>query len=280
MPNTFSIVFVHGLNPSGHENHAEHTWTHHNGTFWLEQLLPQSLPSARILLFSYNSRVFSEVSTASIRHHADSLLDRLHGARIGYAQTIRPIIFVCHSLGGLLVKQALVSAKVKKLYRDIAEATYGLVFFGTPHRGGNGVTLGKCVANIMSAITGELQGSLLSTLEKNSVLNDDICDNFCLQKEEYEVVTFYETLPMKIKFEGWFQWLSQSARMVIVDRASAKLGAAEEVVLDLNADHSNLCKFESLDDEGYKIVVRHLKGLVDRAMVKYTVRHDDVEISS
>ncbi|KAF8246580.1 hypothetical protein K440DRAFT_631108 [Wilcoxina mikolae CBS 423.85] len=77
------IVFVHGLNPAGREDHSTHTWTHVNGTFWPEQILPKSIPSARILLFSYNSNVFFGVANATIRHHADSLLDRLHGKRMG-----------------------------------------------------------------------------------------------------------------------------------------------------------------------------------------------------
>jgi hypothetical protein len=85
------------------------------------------------------------------------------------------------------------------------------VFFSTPHCGGNGVALGKHVANILSAATGE-QNTILSTLEKNSVLNEIITDAFCLQKENYEVVTFFETMPMKIKLGGWLR--SQSIRTV------------------------------------------------------------------
>jgi hypothetical protein len=110
-----------------------------------------------------------------------------------------------------------VSAKAKDIYREIPSATHGLVFFGTPHRGGNGVNLANCVANIMSAITGEMSSTLLSTLKKNSALNDDICDNFRLQQEDYAVVTFFETLPVKIKPNRWFRWLPLFKRMVWID---------------------------------------------------------------
>ncbi|KAF8541724.1 hypothetical protein BDD12DRAFT_790429 [Trichophaea hybrida] len=258
------IVFVHGLNPAGREDHSTHTWTHANGTFWPEQLLPKSIPSARILLFSYNSNVFFGVSNATIRHHADSLLDRLHGKRMEDMEKNRPILFVCHSLGGLLVKQALVNAKANdELYDTLRKATFGLVFFGTPHCGGNGVALGQHVANVLSAVTGEQQNTILSTLKKNSVLNEIITDTFCLQKENYEIVTFFETMPMKIKLGGLLR-----RRKLIVDRTSAKLGNSREVVLDLNADHSSLCKFSSLNDEGYETVARHLQILCGKALKK------------
>jgi hypothetical protein len=48
-----------------------------------------------------------------------------------------PIIFVCHSLGGLVVKNALVGAR-KSDNEDIQEvfrATTGIIFLGTPHDG-------------------------------------------------------------------------------------------------------------------------------------------------
>lgn len=37
------IVFVHGLNPKGSEDHARQTWTDDGGVFWLQALLPEEL---------------------------------------------------------------------------------------------------------------------------------------------------------------------------------------------------------------------------------------------
>jgi hypothetical protein len=47
----------------------------------------------------------------------------------------RPIVFVCHSLGGLVVKKALSLSLISQrhAYRDISSATKGVVFMGTPH---------------------------------------------------------------------------------------------------------------------------------------------------
>jgi len=51
-----SIVFIHGLNPVNHNNHAYKTWTHGN-IFWPRDLLRPHVPGARILIFGYNSNV-------------------------------------------------------------------------------------------------------------------------------------------------------------------------------------------------------------------------------
>ena len=76
-----SIVFVHGLNPLSKTNFANATWTHENGNFWPTNQLPKRVPSARILIFSYNSRVAWDTNENGIREHANNLLDRLSGAR-------------------------------------------------------------------------------------------------------------------------------------------------------------------------------------------------------
>lgn len=97
-----SIVAVHGLNPLNTEFHAEHTWTA-DGKLWLRDFLPKDLPNARVLLFGYNSNVAFETSIAGVREQALNLLNRLKLKR-GDAVD-RPIIFVAHSLGGIVVKR-------------------------------------------------------------------------------------------------------------------------------------------------------------------------------
>lgn len=132
-----SIVFVHGLNPKGDVNHARNTWTHENGTFWPESLLPELLPTARILLFAYNSSILRNASNVPVAGHAQSLLNDVHNKRLEAKETHRPLIFIAHSLGGLLVKQALIEAQLNAKYGCLKASTYGLVFFATPHKGGS-----------------------------------------------------------------------------------------------------------------------------------------------
>lgn len=58
---------------------------------------------------------------------------------IYYLQTThRPIVIVCHSLGGIVVKQALcVANKQFPRYGSIVNAIAGVIFLSTPHRYGS-----------------------------------------------------------------------------------------------------------------------------------------------
>lgn len=129
-----SIVAVHGLNPHNKQSHAYETWTASNDKLWLRDFLPQKLPNARILVFGWNSNVAFDTATSDVRDHAYNLLGSLAQQRRGCPK--RPIIFVAHSLGGLVVKKALVEAILdSKNYGTVHKATYGIAFFGTPHGG-------------------------------------------------------------------------------------------------------------------------------------------------
>jgi len=67
---------MHGLNGDAYKS-----WKHHNGTLWLQDLLPKSLPGARIFSYGYPSRFFFNKSVAGIRDYAQRLLSSLINAR-------------------------------------------------------------------------------------------------------------------------------------------------------------------------------------------------------
>ena len=194
-----SIVFVHGLNPKGTEDHARRTWTHEDGTFWPNALLQQSVPTARIIVFAYNSSVLSNASNSPVHSHANSLLNRLLNERRKSEERHRALIFVAHSLGGLLVKQALIEAVLNPLYKCIKASTHGIVFFATPHSGGNKAGIAESAAKFCSALTGQTRNSLLQTLTKHSLLNEISKDQFRPQLNDYEVLSYMETLKMGVK---------------------------------------------------------------------------------
>lgn len=72
-----SIVAVHGLNGG-----AKKTWTEpESGTLWLEDLLPQAIPKARIMTFGYDSGLAFSRSRAGLDNFARDLLNRLRMVR-------------------------------------------------------------------------------------------------------------------------------------------------------------------------------------------------------
>ena len=147
------IVFIHGL-----QGHAEKTWTyidqgsrqpresrrwlsrlgegHHSRScsphsldqtscFWPADLLPQDVPGARILTYGYDANVshfFEEcVNQNSITAHSESLLNALARWRPKCPQ--RPLLFVVHSLGGVILKS--VRGSVLILGPDVANLPLG-----------------------------------------------------------------------------------------------------------------------------------------------------------
>jgi hypothetical protein len=58
--------------------------------------------------YGYNSRTAFSKAVTDINDEAAMLLDRLDGERQSKDQKTRPIIFVSHSLGGIIVKKVRV----------------------------------------------------------------------------------------------------------------------------------------------------------------------------
>jgi hypothetical protein len=98
------IVALHGLN-----GHYRRTWTAETSdgvrVNWLQDLLPHHIPNARILSFGYNSGVQFSKSVSGISEFAEQLLEGLLARRQSEEERRRPVIIVCHSLGGLVFKQ-------------------------------------------------------------------------------------------------------------------------------------------------------------------------------
>ncbi|KAE9377690.1 hypothetical protein N431DRAFT_527699 [Stipitochalara longipes BDJ] len=231
-----SIVFVHGLNPRSSPEHSENTWTHENGTtMWPKDLLPLKIPSARICIFTYNSNVAWEVSESGIRGHANSLLDLLQGLR---------------------EETALVLAKQNdRVYDGLLRSTKSLAFFATPHRGGNGTTLGQVAVNAITFFSGNLRNDLVESLKKSSRYLAQLSADFAHQYENYDFLSVVETRGL----------MRAPVRTVVVNPASAVIGLAghREQVLELDRDHRQICKF--IQDADYNRVARHLKRLADAA---------------
>ncbi|ETS83042.1 hypothetical protein PFICI_04918 [Pestalotiopsis fici W106-1] len=253
-----SIVAVHGLNPWGRKLHAAATWTATAGSLWLRDFLPARLPRARIVMFDYNSNVTFQSSTAGVLEQSQSLLNQLELARAGKPN--RPLIFICHSLGGILVKRALISAKQSDVYRSIADHTFGIVFFGTPHGGGKIAETGDLVARIVRRISGRPKNSFMSALRKDSSLANTIANDFRQFLEVFQFQSYYETRPLK--YFG-----------IVVDQKAAVLGLPDtrERSIGLDADHYDICKFESQSDPVYRQVEENIARMVNEAVKRFEI---------
>lgn len=99
-----SAAVVHGLTGG-----RETTWTHKkSGVLWSRDLLPTVFPQTRIITFGYDADVVGLLKTAgsgTLRGHGSALVNDLGTRRSDTESAKCPIIFVAHSLGGLVVEQ-------------------------------------------------------------------------------------------------------------------------------------------------------------------------------
>lgn len=154
-----------------------------------------------------------------------------------------------------MVKAAIIEASLDVTYQAIAEATKLLVFFATPHRGGNYASFGDIVASIVRAGTQKRNNGLLDALKKDS---DAATIRFAQSRHIYErcnVVNFYEGRSYRI-FE------------LIVDKDSATLGlpGSREKQVPIHANHTSICKLESADDGQGQLVLGTIVQEIDRAL--------------
>jgi pimeloyl-ACP methyl ester carboxylesterase len=99
-------------------------------------MLPNAVPHARIMVFQYSTMASSLSQNVEANERlvqiAQELLHDLGEKRQDAAS--RPIIFIGHGFGGIIIERALVLAGEEER-RDILDSTLGLVFLGTPFRG-------------------------------------------------------------------------------------------------------------------------------------------------
>lgn len=242
------IVAVHGLMGDPFE-----TWTK-DGKLWLRDFVPEQLPDARIFTFGYNSSVAFSSSVSGIDDFARDLLLRLELERSAASEDRPPpIVFVCHSLGGIVVKKALIIAHEESPnhYEDILENVKGIAFLGVPHRGASIARLGDFFAKVLKAATlgKTTNSSLTSDLRQSSKTLKDISAQAVHRLNHLQVLSFFE------REKTWGE--------LIVDEDSGRLQIPKERAIPVEADHRNICRFSSSMNQNYKLVGGYVVRLVN-----------------
>ena len=200
--------------------------------FWPSNLLPQTIKSARIMTYGYDSDplvVWSAVNRTNIFHHAKDLLIALTAQRRDNVCT--PLIYLLRRyltssshldqsyslltawvafwlkmyvptsifVPGLVIdtntSQALKQSKDAKYTPDLLhvyKATHGIIFMGVPHRGSNWVSLAR---NLSALALGRADQQVLNALDVNSETLERLMADFAilLKENTFRLHTFQET---------------------------------------------------------------------------------------
>lgn len=128
---------------------------------------------------------------------------------------MRPVIFICHSMGEIVVKkvcwtcylrssaytkQALVIAKIEdELFDSIWISVAGILFLGTPHRGSSETQFPMVLTSIANValsgttrFVGAMRSDLIKALEKDSKILKDVSTSFRNQARSIKIASFIE----------------------------------------------------------------------------------------
>ncbi|XP_046995287.1 protein SERAC1 isoform X6 [Schistocerca americana] len=197
---------------------------------WPRDWLPKDCPYLRIVGVNYDTTISrwsptcpSEKIKCTLDDRSEEIMEKLKLAGVGQ----RPVIWVTHSMGGLLVKKILVRAW-ESGDRNICYKTKGIAFYSVPH-------LGSPLAELTQAMQILLWPSVeVQELRKDSPELKSLHQKFLqmLPHLQIQVISFAETKstlvsPLRLQFH-------------FVPVPSADPGVGE--IFEIPQDHLCICK--------------------------------------
>ncbi|RWA06025.1 hypothetical protein EKO27_g9081 [Xylaria grammica] len=215
---------------------------------WLRDLLPSELKNARIATYSYQSDWRDPGVETTLRQCSEQFLNVIYQNRRCGEGSQRPLILIGHSLGGLVIQQALNIADHGDGYADIRLSVTGIIFLGAPFRGSDLAVYGKWIAKVAGRDT-----ALLRLLQKDNSYLHGLSRDFWASYGNRDVLCFYEG-----KDAEYGPWKQR-----VVDVQSASIHGKRMIYM--NTDHSGLNKFCGADDENYLLLLPEIQRMVKSA---------------
>ncbi|KAM7205417.1 hypothetical protein V8F20_003186 [Naviculisporaceae sp. PSN 640] len=263
------IVAVHDLYEDSFE-----AWTHpETGALWLRDFLPDHIRAARVLAYGYDSSAlsfFTSDAPERVQRLAESLVQELRANRQFAGSLRRPIIFVCHGMGGVIVKKSLIysssrtAPKVSHLW-DQFVSTFAVVFFGTPH--GHIVTSNWLDFETHASTSSSLsrRSSSFSPLRRLTRRPDEgdtdpqlprlVDMDFAPLVKQFHILYLWEERPTRLGDRWEFLVPPHSAAPAIDNTESA----------GIHATHSQMTKFQSRESSDYRTVIAALSAYCEKA---------------
>jgi hypothetical protein len=241
------VVFVHGL-----DGNAYTTWCYNrtklfnSWPFWLAD----EFGEAGVWLLSYPA-ASSHWSTGALEGLSDlASITKWTVGKLRDKVGQRPLIFVTHSLGGLLVKAVVqwASANPTGWGEALTDSVRGVTFLATPHRGADLAALANRFKKLYRTMP------IVDTLLRNQQIMSDLQQSFrsfaARHPDRIRITAYYETRPT-----GWGMF-----RSLVVDRDSAdpEVKGAEVKAAEAT-DHRSICKCAEKRGDVYDDVRRMIE---------------------
>jgi hypothetical protein len=146
-------------------------------------------------------------------------------------------LFVCHSLGGLIVKQMLrrCAESADPDHKDLGRSVVAIAFLGTPHAGARlASTVDVLLRNFLSGQSKQLVLGDAGLLDLNASFRSRVT------APPITVRSYYET--------------DKTGGIHVVDRVTADPGVLGSEPVAVQSDHTNICKPENSSSPVYRSV--------------------------
>ncbi|KUL81412.1 hypothetical protein ZTR_10224 [Talaromyces verruculosus] len=259
-PVVADIIAIAGL-----DGHAYGSWQGRGNLsrMWLRDFLSKDLPQCRTIIYGYNSKLSSH-GVDTILDYGRELMEEIKKIRNTKELQQRPLFFIAHSFGGIILAHCLVRA-IQTMDEDhpaitsLHRATYSVIFFGIPHKG-------LVVEDIQQMLGGDgkhpREKLLQQTSSKSDLLTLQLADFKNLIRDR-KVVSFYETEQTRrlVLDRGSGRWKRTGAFITTVDADSALLQLPDHIEdkVPLHADHSMMVKFDTRNAAGYRTALDKLR---------------------
>ncbi|XP_057678032.1 protein SERAC1 isoform X1 [Corythoichthys intestinalis] len=252
------VLFIHGIlgaafktwrqrDRSTPEDENDHDCGDDYTECWPKTWLAADCPNLRVLSVEYDSHLSdwmakcpAENQRKSLAYRSQELLRKLKMAGVGD----RPVVWVAHSMGGLLVKKMLIDASKDPDLKDLFKNTKGVLFYSVPHHG-----------TFMAEYSVNVRYLLFPSIEVKELCRDspalrDLNENFLnmAKEKEIKVLSFAETLPTTI---------GPMIKILVVPAQSANVGIGD--LIEVDVDHLSICKPERKDSFLYKRSLRFIQ---------------------
>ena len=214
------VIFVHGLKGDAFE-----TWQHNKSKpedCWLHWLA-SDLSEIAVHSLEYDASPSNWLGRSMrLVDQATNILTYLETRNLG----LRPIVWVTHSMGGLLIKQLLRHASDQPIeaWHSIAKFTRSVVFLATPHAGAGLATWLHRLGKIMRC------SDAIEDLREHDA-------NLANLNLWYRKYSFETPIKNHCFFECW-----PRNGVIVVNRTSADPGIHNVVPRPVEADHISISK--------------------------------------